>query len=402
VSVRRQAIVLLLAAACSKPAVPPRAQAAPAKPPAPQLADLLAITEGSAVASRTGESQLTNSAARAIDLDAQTVWVTPPDDAQQSAVFSLGGRARIERAAIVAGAEKAQLRSFTLEFSDDGEHFGRAVTFRKDAQPGLKTFEMPPVDARFVRISFLDTDPRVGFNDLHLYGRFLEEPHSGALNGCWTVNGQPATFAANVNDVSAYVGGQDNTTLEGGSNGRFYRFAWIRGAEYGLAALSVTPDGKHLSGFVWHEEAIQSDLFYANDWFGDRAACAPAKARDSVLETYVRRFGYFPLFGLLFATDGSLDAAESAPLLDRVVQLLSLNPQMRVRFVAHELTRGSAQENLAISKRKIETLRSALASRKVDFARAELVAAGQDHPHRDPTSTITRAMYSSVDLEIRR
>jgi hypothetical protein len=403
VNVRRQAIVFLLLAACSKPAAPPPpVQASGPKPAAPQLADVLAVTEGSAVVSRTGESQLTNSAARAIDLDAKTVWVTPPDDPQQSAVFSLGARARIERVAIVNGAATARLRSFRLEFSGDGEHFGNAVDLRKDPPPALRTFEIAPVEARFVRISFVDTDARVALNDLHLYGRFLEEPHTGPIDGCWTVNGQPSTFTAKQNDVTGYVGAPDNTTLEGGSNSRFYRFAWIRGAEYGLAALSVSPDGRHLSGFVWHEEAVESPLFFANDWFGDRAACAAARPRDSVLETYLRRFGYFPLFGLLFASDGSLDTAKSAPLLDRVAQLLALNPQLRVRFVAHELTRDSAQENLVISKKKTETLRAALAIRNVDFARAELVAVGQDHPHREATSPITRAMYSSVDLEIRR
>jgi hypothetical protein len=189
--------------------------------------------------------------------------------------------------------------------------------------------------------------------------------------------------------------------LDGGSDGRFYRFAWTRDKQYGLAALSVTPDGKHLAAIVWHEEAIEADQFYADDWFGERGDCSSEKDID-VFTTYLQRFGYFPLYALRFADDGTLDQESSAPELQRVAKLIAANPQLQVRFVAHELMHPSPQENLAVAQKKIATLRDALSRRGLPVAKIGFVALGDAQPRRPGTNPLIRAMYSSVDLELRR
>jgi hypothetical protein len=402
----RALAIALLAAACSKSAAPPASAAASktaAHAGAPELPNVLEVSRGACLVSRTGEAHLRVSAQRAIDGDSATRWLTPPGDPQQTAVYALGARARIQRVGLVTSAlESAAARDIRFEFSDDGEHFVRPMTIHAQAKNGDQLANVAPIDARYLRVSVLNGGTYVQINDVKLLGTLLDEPRAPSIDGCWLLNGQPSTFAANHNDVAGYVAGEDKTSLAGGSDGHFYRFAWTRGPEYGLAAISITPDGKHLGAFVWHEEAVQADQFYENDWIGERATCTAAERREPVLETYLRRFGYFPLFGLRFGSDGTLDAAESAPLLDRLAHLMALNAALRVRFVAHELTLPTVAANRAASEKKIATLRSALASRSVDLQRVEFVAAGQEHPHREVASDITRAMYSSVDLEIRR
>jgi len=163
----------------------------------------------------------------------------------------------------------------------------------------------------------------------------------------------------------------------------------------------VTPDGKHLASMVWHEQALQADQFYADDWLGDRGPC-PAKTSVDVFITYLQRFGYFPLYALRFSDDGTLDDGASAPALERVMKLLAANPQLKARFIAHELTNATPRENLAVSQKKIATLRDALSRRGAAVAGLTFIAVGEAHPRREATSDLTRAMYSSVDLEVRR
>ena len=401
---KRIALALLLAAACTKRApVAPKKAAAP--PPAPVAApNLLEMSRGASVVSRTAELDLLHSAIRLIDTAGGSGWVTPSNDPVQSAVLSLPARARIDHAGILTTRLASGARDVRFDFSLDGEHFTRSVTMTAAQQDNPQLVAVnPPVEAQYVRVSPLNGRGNYVFiRKAIVNGTFLAPPAAGAIDGCWSVNGQPATFRSDHALVFGHVGGADDTDLEGGSDGRFYRFAWTRDKEYGLAAMSVTPDGKHLASLVWHEQAIEGPAFYANDWLGDRAGKDCPKLDVNIFGTYLQRFGYFPLYALEFGDDGTLDDAASSPTLARVTSLLTANRQLRVAFVAHELTHASPGENLAVAQRKIATLREALLRRGVDLANVQLMAAGEEHPRRPATSALTRAMYSSVDLELRR
>jgi hypothetical protein len=365
--------------------------------------NLAALARGGAIVSRTAELDLRHSATRLIDGSGSTGWVTPSGDPAQSVVLSLPAPARIDRVGILTTLLSSAARDLRFDFSLDGEHFTRSVTMTGKEQDGPQVIAVaPPVDAQYIRLSTLNARSNyVLIRELIVNGAFLAQPNAGAIDGCWSINDQPATFRSDRASVLGYVGGVDDTTLDGGSDGRFYRFAWTRDKEYGLAAMSVTPDGKHLSSVVWHEQAIEMDQFHANDWLGERGACPP-KSEVDVFETYLQRFGYFPLYALRFADDGTLEDDASAPTLARVTKLLAANPQLQVRFAAHELTRTTARENLAVAQRKIASLHDALTRRGVDLPRANFIALGEEHPRREATTDLTRAMYSSVDLELRR
>jgi len=87
--------------------------------------------------------------------------------------------------------------------------------------------------------------------------------------------------------------------------------------------------------------------------------------------------------------------------LARIAKLIATNPKLQIRFVAHELTHPSAQENLAVAQKKIATLRDALLRRGV-APRDRFVAVGQEPPLRAGTTPLIRAWYSRVELENRR
>lgn len=360
------------------------------------------LSQGACVVSRTAELDLLHSALRLIDGANATGWVTPAADPVQSVVLSLPARARIDRVGIVSMRVGSSARDVRIDFSLDGANFTGAVTLNAKQIEGVQDVPVaPPVEAQYVRLTTLNgRGPHVLIRGLVVNGTFLAPPTAGAIDGCWSVNGRPATFHSDHAAVTGY-GGTNDMNLEGGSDGRFYRFAWTRGKQYGLAAASVTPDAKHLGAIIWHEQAIDFDQFYAEDWLGDRGAC-PAPKEVDVFATYLERFGYFPLYALRFSDDGTLDDEASGPELARVAKLIAANPRLQFRFVAHELTRANARENLAAAQKKVATLRDALARRGLPVAKLGFIALGEEHPRREGTTALIRAMYSSVDLEVRR
>ncbi len=358
---------------------------------------------GGSIVFRTAELDLQHSAVRLIDTANSTGWVTPAEDPAQSIVLSLPARTRVDRVGVISTSLPAAARDLRIDFSLDGQTFTRSVALsakQSDAEQDVPV--TPPVEAQYVRFSTLNgRSSHLLIREAVVNGTFLAQPAAGAIDGCWSINGQPATFHTDQGAVLGYAGGTHDMKLDGGSDGRFYRFAWTRDKQYGLAAVSVTPDGKHLAAIVWHEEAINIDQFLADDWLGERSDCPPTKDVD-VFATYLQRYGHFPLFALHFSDDGTLQEDASGLELGRVARLLIANPRLQVRFVAHELTRPSPRENLAVAQKKAATLRDALARRGVPVAGIGFLAAGQDHPRREGTTTLIRAMYSSVDLELRR
>jgi F5/8 type C domain len=366
--------------------------------------NLLEIARGAAVVSRTGEAILTSSAVRAIDGDPHTMWVCPPGDPLQTLVYSLPARARVEQLGLrTSGKEEYRASSIRLDLSLDGQNFATAATVTPKVSDEPQFFRISPAEASFVRVSVLGArGTYVQIGSLYAVGKLLDPVKPGELGGCFSLNGSPASFTQKGSSVDGFIGGDDGSTLEGGSDGRFYRFAWVRGPQYGLAAMSVTPDGKHASAVVWHEEALQITQFLANDVLGDRVPCGtPAPHPISVFRSYLERFRYFPLYGLRFNDSGRLLEDDSAATLLRVTEFLIANPNLPVRFAAHELLQSTPELNRRIAQARIDSLRTALQKNGVNLARVTFAALGAEQPHREASIDLTRAMYSSVDLELK-
>jgi hypothetical protein len=257
-----------------------------------------------------------------------------------------------------------------------------------------------PAEAEYLRVTipdaaYPDRDARI--HSLLAHGTELAAPKNAAIDGCWSINGQAANFAQRGARVTGVVEqNKQPLFLAGGSNGRIWRFHWIRGNDFGYTALSVSPDGKHLSALNWHEEAIP--LFTAFPWFGDRGDCSKASPRDDVPIALLHRAGRVSLFALQFEANGNLIADASREELQSLASILR-NVPVPLRIIAHEF-RHDAKSNKAIAEREIASVRAALPN--VDLRRVEFVAAGSDAPRHVPESDAARAIYSSVDVEVRR
>ncbi|MEA2328921.1 MAG: hypothetical protein QOE68_3880, partial [Thermoanaerobaculia bacterium] len=212
-------------------------------------------------------------------------------------------------------------------------------------------------------------------------------------------NGVPARFERRGAHVTgSVVLGNQPMQLDGGFDGRAYRFNWIRGNDYGYVLMSVSPDGRHFSGVEWHEEPIP--LFHETTWFGERAGCGGSVAFDRLTaEKFLRRAGRFSLFGLQFGEDGAVDRDNSA---DSLRWLAAETTRADVQLVAHEFRRENAALNRAFAERALQSIRAELERAGANVARTTYVAKGSDSPRQRPDTGAVRALYSAVDVEIRR
>ncbi|MEK6373772.1 MAG: discoidin domain-containing protein [Acidobacteriota bacterium] len=389
---------LALVVACQREKAPAPVAGAATRVDEDERGSLTGIVRGATIASRTGEALFETSAAEVIDGDPGTYWLNPPRDFPQSIVIALPARARIDRVGLRTAASSYTANRVQFDASGDGTTWQALTTATARETADAQWFDVAPIEAEFLRVTVID--PRPSQTDVRLQsvlarGAELEPPRPGPIEGCWTLNGRAARFAQRgAHVVGALAIGNLPLFLDGGSDGRVVRFVWIRGNDYGLALASVSPDGKHLTAVEWHEEAIP--LFRAESWFGERCerrAEARPTLREDVALALLQRVGRYSAFGLRFRDDDTLDIEASRETLKLLAQLLESH---RARIVVHEFREATPQANKVRAQRVLESVRAALGSD------VELVAVGSDAPRQQPVTEAQRAMYSSVDLEIRR
>lgn len=403
---RRLLLALLLAAGCSRPiAKPAAAYKDPNKLPADvvnERSSLLDVSRGATIVSRTAEATLNNSAMSMVDGEIATFWTPPPHDYPQSIVIALAAPSRIDRLGVrsLTGGAGYEANHLMFERSIDGVAWQplAAMTSRRVSEG--QWLDVAPSEAAYLRVTVpdsLNADRDARIQSLFARGTELSAPRNAPIDGCWSINGSEAIFSQRGTRATGVVAqGKQPIDLAGGTNGRIWRFNWIRGNDYGYTALTVSPDGKHLSALNWHEEAIP--LFTALPWFGERRNCAPSVTIDVPI-ALLHRAGRVSMFALQFDENGNLLADASREELQTMASIIRGVP-VPLRIVAHEYRQPDAIRNRQVAEREIATVRQALA--QLDLSRVEFIAAGSDAPRQVPASDAARAIYSSVDVEVRR
>lgn len=379
---RRAAALLIVTAllACreaEKPATPP---APPPRPPdVSEKGNLLNMAFGASVVSRTAEQSLDNSAVRAIDGDPDSTWTSPPADNNQTIVFALPAPARIEQ----VGAQTPSRKSFAVtkmrfEASSDGK------TFTTIAEPQLASSEEPqlfpitPVTASYLRVTTTEAPGLFAMlQSVHARGTYASQPAAQPIAGCWKINGKRAEFIEENGRIRGVIGDENPIVLQGGVDGALYRLIWTRGPEWGFAAITISPDGKHLTGIKWHEEPL--GWTFGESWFGERCSGrqAPSPLVPDISNEFMQRARRLPMYG------GDAD-------LDVVMRLLSEGK--RVKLVARDY-RGVPQEP------KLNALRDALQKRGADLSRVDFVALGDKKPRYPTENELMRSLYGVVEIE---
>jgi hypothetical protein len=394
---RTLALTVLLLAGCREAAtVAPKEHAAPK---AAQV-DVIALGNGTSVLSRTAEFSLQFSPLMMIDFDWESLWSSPAANPEQTVVFALAAPARIETIALrVTHLDFAVPQSIVFESSLDNRNWTPLATVHAKVTGDLQTFPIAPKEVRYVRLKTASTGRYSQVKILELRGRETGPPQQGAIEGCWTINGEPARFFLRDARILGIIGSKPILYFDGGTNGRTYNFAWARGPLRGHALLAVSPDGQHLSGMQWHEEVLADHI--GDTWFGERAACNESltlQGTEAAL-TFLRQSSYYPLFSLRFDGQERLDEAASHEILDLVSYIVAGSKEKRFELVAREF-RHDAETNRAIAQKRIDAVRAAMARRNVDMTRLTFVAAGDRNARITPNNAALHALYNVVDLRI--
>ncbi|HEV2722690.1 MAG TPA: discoidin domain-containing protein [Thermoanaerobaculia bacterium] len=387
------AAVLLLLFGCDVEQ-PPKPPGPPKKPfvlpPASDDAErssLVNLGHGSVVVHRSGEVVLEMSAMAAADGDPATFWGNLPKDYPQSLDIALAAPARIDKVGVRTPAKPYLVaKEIVFETSMDGRTFQPLATMRPKAQDEPQWMDVKPADAAFLRVTLPEpmvANGQVMVSSILAQGHELAPARPGRISGSWLINGRAAEFSE-TGGTMQYAHSQLH--FEGGSNGRVYRFEWIRGPEFGYAIFAVSPDGKHLNGVQWHEEIIP--LFFGDAWFGERTAGLLPMSKVDVAREFLRHTGRHSLYDL---------SGEGLKSLIRLLKTAK-NP----RLVAHEFREKTPEANRARAQRALDSLAKALQNAGVTLNGVTLVAAGSDNARQIPGSEAARELYSTIDLEVGR
>lgn len=410
----RASLAALLLLACSKKheaPIPPKptaeqvraAHIAEAPDDSAERQNLLNMARGAVVASRTGELTLENSALRAIDGEPRSNWVSPSGDPAQTLLFSLGARSRVDSIG-ASTTPRYATKTVRYESSLDGKTFTPLATQTLQRIGGEQLVAVkPPVEAQYLRASTIDGyAPLMDLTSIIARGAEVAPPQARSVAGCWAINTFPAAFFERGGTAYGWYEQRERTWLEGGFDGRVWRFVWVRGPQFGLIAMTMTPDSNHLSALKWFEDADPHKI--GDSLFGDRRPCAapPPQFSVDVLRTFLERHRWLPLYGLRFDDANQLVPEQSAFAVAELARLIHDVAPRAVHITSRELRGASADADRATSQTRIESLRAELLRRKADLSRVTFIAAGRDDYPTAVWSEIMRTLQSGIEIQIPR
>jgi hypothetical protein len=379
----RALLVLLLIAACrDRPAEPAHE---PPQPPydAAEQGNLLNIALGASVVSRTAEATLDAAATRAIDGDPTSTWQSPPSDPNQTIVFSFAAPTRIEQiGAHTPPTQWVHVKRLRVETSLDGANFTPLAEPEFTMKDEVQLFPVTPTVASYVRVTTVETtgDFAVLYS-VHARGSAGKVERIPPIAGCWSINGEEAWFEEKDGAIRGRIG---RIALEGDLEGPLYRFIWVDEPYWGYAALTMAPDGKHLSGIKWHEQPV--NFGYGTSWFGERrSGCSGAPPlfegvdKPSPSKRFFVRGKRYPLFSERLAAELAMEL---------------LGEGKRIRLVSREYRAGreAAQE-------RVDAFRELLRTRGADLSRVDVTVAGADKPRHPIETEVMRSLYGVVEIE---
>ncbi|MGZ8867842.1 MAG: discoidin domain-containing protein [Thermoanaerobaculia bacterium] len=337
-----------------------------------------------------------------MDGDENSRWGSPPNDPEQTIVFSLAAPARVEKLGVlIPPAPPTTIRSLTLATSEDGISFTPVEGVEVKASSEMQWFPAAVPSARYVRVEITEGGHQLAsLQSIHLSGEWLSPPTVAPIEDCWAVNEMAGSFADREGRIGGWLDtSPEKTQIDGGRHGSVYRFAWARGPQWGHALVTLTPDGKRLSGMKWHE--LTGGHSVGGTWFGERRSCSASGMNpDLVVETFLRQAGWYPLYSLHFDDSDALVVQSSAAGLRLIEYIVRSGSSQRIRLAAREYHEETPEANRRRAEKRLGTLRDALAKRGVDLTRIDFAPLGVDEPRIAVTNEAMRLMYGAVEIQI--
>jgi len=339
--------------------------------------NLLNLAYGASVVSRTGELNLESSAVHAIDGLLGSVFACSPGSPREIVIYSLLAPAAVTRVGVTPSRTEVPAR-VRFDTSMDGERWTELTTITPEAGETRQLWGVKETVARFIRVQPLDDKYYVRVRGIHALGRELEPPATPSFGGCWTINGSPAQLTQEGAHITGVIATDPPIYLDGGTDQRVGTVMWVQGPMWGYAALTRTPDGRHLTGLRFHEEVDSRNV--GEGWFGERcdksnrsaafqAAGPPASSRqgDGRQDASVPA-GRMPALQrpysawLAFDSNGRLLQDVSRSALDTIK---AMNPR---RIIVREFRFDTPEQNARYAQTKADALRAVFPSTAFEVA----------------------------------
>lgn len=106
--------------------------------------------------------------------------------------------------------------------------------------------------------------------------------------------------------------------------------------------------------------------------------------------------------GIQFELNSAQITSDSKPTLDEAVATLEANPKYTVEVVGHSDSSGDRTHNIALSKRRAESVKKYLSDHGVESSRVTTRGAGPDEPIADNSTEEGRAQNRRIEFKLRR
>jgi OOP family OmpA-OmpF porin len=104
--------------------------------------------------------------------------------------------------------------------------------------------------------------------------------------------------------------------------------------------------------------------------------------------------------GIHFENDSDAITAESRPVLDAAVTVLSKHADVRVRIVGHTDDVGTREHNMDLSRRRAEAVAEYLVDHGIDPERIETRGAGPHYPLAPNDNDAGRARNRRIEFQL--
>jgi outer membrane protein OmpA-like peptidoglycan-associated protein len=189
--------------------------------------------------------------------------------------------------------------------------------------------------------------------------------------------------------------------LTGGLEGRIMKFTWSEngGKNRGPAVMVFSADGQKLFGLWWHEGGEKGA---ASHWDGPKisstvGSCPHWKGvgAEQQIASDLEKFGRSRVYGINFDTDSDHIKDESRPTLDKIVELLKAEPNLKLSIEGHTDATAGVEYNQNLSERRAAAY---LVAAGIDHARLSSVGYGASRPVASNDTALGRAQNRRVEL----
>lgn len=277
------------------------------------------------------------------------------------------------------------------------------------AENKLNTFEVPNLQARRIRLTILSNYGHANYTELSEFKAFGTPRHELAteinIDGTWETNWQLINFKQNRKEFTAtYSYDKTNATTSGRvKNGKIdhnrLEFEWEEEKLKGRAVLYMNEEGDRLSGKWWNDN--RADDFGL--WIMSRNKPVPIqnkiKTEDITFgEAKVELGKKVVMQNVLFQQSKAIMLKGSETELDKLVELLKTNPNLKVEISGHTDNTGDPKLSMELSEERVDVVKSYLVDHDIKKRRIKGKGYGGIQPIADNKKEDTRRLNRRVEF----